>query len=335
MKKMKLLYLLIPCCYVISVLFVNAATYSVSPLIIDLNLEKRDLITKEITITNMDGRQVRIFPSVNEVNLDENGAIQSFVQPSMEEDRSTAVTSWIQVPRRRIEILPGESATVPVTIKVHPDVKAGEYHALIGFGDGSNQPQAHAKVMNGTAPVTVVRISVDEVQNQFLRLSSFNVKRFVSDNPTDTITYSLDNPGADPVVPGGEIIFYDNNGNEVASTPVNPESLTVEPGKVIEVKGSVPEELGLGKYKAFLSVEFGEHLTASVHDTAFFYVMPLKQLLMIFGAVLALALIIALYVHRRYAGVEEYDDHIVDVPMFIRSERSEGKDHDIDLSKKN
>lgn len=330
-----LLYLLIPCCYVVSALFANAATYSVSPLLIDLDLEKRDIIYKEITITNKDSRQVRIFPSVNEVNLDANGAIEAFVQPSMEEDRSTAITTWIQVPRKRIEVKPGESVTVPVEIKVHPDVKAGDYHAIIGFGNGSNQPEAHEKVMNGTAPATVVSITVDEVQNQFLRLSSFNVKRFVSDDPTNAIAYSLENPGDDPVVPGGEIIFYNNNGNEVASTPVNPEQLTVEPGKTVDLVTGVPDELGLGKYKAFLSVEFGEHLTASVHDTAFFYVMPLKQLLMIFGAVLALALIIALFVHRRYAGVEEYDDHIVDVPMFIRSERSEGKDHDIDLSKKN
>ncbi len=318
-----------------SALFANAATYSVSPLLIDLDLEKRDIIYKEITITNKDSRQVRIFPSVNEVNLDANGAIEAFVQPSMEEDRSTAITTWIQVPRKRIEIKPGESVTVPVEIKVHPDVKAGDYHAIIGFGNGSNQPEAHEKVMNGTAPATVVSITVDEVQNQFLRLSSFNVKRFVSDDPTNAIAYSLENPGDDPVVPGGEIIFYNNNGNEVATTPVNPEQLTVEPGKTVDLVAGVPDELGLGKYKAFLSVEFGEHLTASVHDTAFFYVMPLKQLLMIFGAVLALALIIALYVHRRYAGVDEYDDHIVDVPMFIRSERSEGKDHDIDLSKKN
>lgn len=315
---------------------VTAASYSVSPLIIDLNLEKRDIIHKEITITNQDARQVRIFPSVNEVNLDADGAIEAFVQPSRIDDRTTAITSWLQVPRKRIELKPGESVTVPVEIKVHPDVKAGEYHAIIGFGDGSNQPQAHEKVMNGTAPATVVRISVDEVQNQFLRLSSFNVQRFVSDNSADTIVYALENPGSDPVVPAGEIIFYDNNGNEVASTPVNPESLTVEPGKSVEVLSAVPEELGLGKYKAFLSVEYGDHLTASVHDTAFFFVMPMKQLIMIFGAVLAVALMIALFVHRRYAGAEEYDDDvIVDVPMFIRTERSEGKDHDIDLSKKN
>ncbi len=316
---------------------VSAATYSVSPLIIDLELEKRDIIHKEITITNKDARQVRIFPSVNEVDVDENGEIQNFIQPSSIDDRSTAITSWIEVPRKRIELKPGESVNVPVTIQVNPNVQAGEYHAIIGFGSGSNQPEAQEKVMTGVAPATVIRISVDEVQNEFLRLSHFNVKRFVSDDPTDTIAYALENPGADPVTPSGEIIFYDNNGVEVATTPVNPESLTVEPGKSMEVTSSVPPELGLGKYKAFLSVEFGEHLTASVHDTTFFYVIPLKQLLMIFGVVLALALMIALYVHRRYVGADDYYDNemIVDVPMFIRTERSPEKDHDIDLTKKN
>jgi hypothetical protein len=311
-----------------------AAQYSVSPLIIDLELEKRDIVTKDVTITNKDANQIRVFASVNEVSLDENGAIKEFVQPSMVDDRSSSVTSWIQVTRKRIEIPPGESVTIPVTFKVHPDVQSGEYHAVIGFAEGSNQPEAVSKVMNGVAPVVAVRIGVDKVQNQFLRLERFSVKRFVTERTENEILYALQNPGDDPVTPAGEIIIYDNNGTEVASVPVNPDKLTAEPSKSIEITAGMPEELGVGKYKAFLSVEYGEHLTATVHDTAFFYVMPLRQLLIFFAVALVGALLVALFVHRRFLRTEEYDDEMLaDVPLYIRTDRSESKDHDIDLSK--
>lgn len=313
----------------------HASQYSVSPLIIDLELEKRDIVTKDITITNKDIRQIRLFASVNEVSLDDAGAIETFVPPSMTDDRTSSVTSWIQVSRKRIEIPPGESVTIPVTFKIHPDVTAGEYHAVVGFGEGSNQPQAQSQVMAGTAPGVVVRIGVDKVQNQFLRLERFAVERIITDNTEDAVRYVLQNPGNDPVTPAGEIIIYDNHGTEVGSLPVNPEGMTAEPGKKIEVTSGVPNDLGIGKYKAFLSVEYGENLTASVHDTAFFYVLPLKQLIMIFVGILVVTLGIALFIHRRYAGAEEYDDEMLaDVPLYVRSDRSESKDHDIDLSKK-
>jgi len=313
----------------------NAQTHSVAPLIIDLELEKRDIIYREVTITNQGSRQVRIFPSVNAISLDDNGAIESFVEPAMIDDRTAAVTSWIEVPRGRIEIPAGESKTIPITFRVPPEVTPGEYHAIIGFGNGSNQPEAHAKVIAGTAPGTIVRIGVDIVQSQFLRLERFVVERFVTSNQEGTIRYVLHNPGEDPVTPGGEIIIYDNNGTEVYSLPVNPKQLVVEPNKNVEVIDSAPTDLRMGKYKAFLSVEYGKNLTASVHDTAFFYVMPIKQLLIVFGILLILAIAIALYVHRRYDIDDGYDDAMLaDVPLFVRSERSESKDHDIDLSKK-
>lgn len=313
----------------------SAATYSVSPLIIDLELEKRDIITKQVTITNQDRKQIRVYPSVHAVNLADSGAIESFVEPSMVQDRSSSVTSWIQVTRGRIVIPPGESKTVPITFKVHPDAQAGEYHAIVGFGDGSNSPQAEQKVRSGTAPAVVIRIAVDQVQNQFLRLERFAVERFVTDTSTSSLSYTLHNPGDDPVTPAGEIIFYDNRGNEVASTPVNPDGTVVEPGKKVAITNAGPTDLGMGKYKAFLSVEYGEHLTASVHDTSFFYVLPLTQLLLIFVVVLVFGLLLALYIHRRYGTVEDDgDDMTADVPMFVRSDRSAAKDHDIDLSKK-
>lgn len=321
---------------VCSPMYAVAAEYSLSPLIIDLELEKRDIVYRDITITNQSNKQVRIFPSVNEVNLDEDGSIESFVEPSMVDDRTSAVTSWIQVPRKRIEIAPGESATVPVTFKVHPEVQAGEYHAIIGFGTGSNQPQAHAQVMAGIAPVVAVRVGVEKVQNEFLRLERFLIERFVTDGSEGSIQYNLHNPGEDPVTPGGEIILYDNRGNEVGSVPVNPEGLTVSAGETVTVTSDVPDDLSIGKYKAFLSVEFGKNLTASVHDTTFFYVVPLRQLLMIFVAVLVVAIIIGLLVHWRYRvdEEEEYEAAITDIPLYLRTERSAAKDHDLDLSQK-
>jgi hypothetical protein len=311
----------------------GAANYSVSPLVLDHDLEKRDIITETITLTNNDSRVIRIYPTVNEIALDEGGSVQSFVDSSMS-DRTTSVTSWLQITRARLELQPNETKEIPLTIKLNPEVVAGEYHAFIGFPEGSNRPEAEKKVYAGNVPGTVVRIGVDKVQNQFLRLQRFSVERFVKGTTEGDVEYTLLNPGDDPVVPKGEIIFYDNHGYEVSSIPVNPDKRALEGGEEAAFSDKVPEHLKLGKYKAFLSVEYGEHQTASLHDTVFFYVLPLWNLIGIFVVVLVGAILIALYVHRKYDMVKS-DVDADDVALYIREGRSESKEHDIDLSQKN
>ncbi len=311
-----------------------AASYVVSPMVIDHEMEKRDIVTEKITITNKENSLVQIFPTVNEVSVNEGGNIKSFLEPSMVENRGTAVTSWLEISRAQIELKPNETREITLTIHVNPEVEPGEYHAFIGFGSGGNRPEAEKQVQAGTAPGTIVRIGVDKVQNQFLRLERFSVERFVKKTTEGEITISLKNPGEDPVIPKGEIIFYDNGGTEIGTLPVNESATVVAPGAELTLQQEIPDDMKMGKYKALLSVEYGEHQTASLNDTAFFYVLPLKQILIIFAVVLLLAIIIALIVHRRY-DTNTHEEGVSAVAMYIRQSRSESKDHDIDLSKKN
>ncbi len=313
---------------------VNASNYAVTPLVLDHDLEKRDIVTEMITVANNSDRIVRIYPTVNEIALDAGGSVAEFVEPSMS-DRTTSITSWLSIARGRLELQPHEVKEIALTIKVNPDVVPGEYHAFVGFPEGSNRPDAEKKVYEGNVPGTVVRIGVDTEQNQFLRLERFAVERFVKDPAEGSIQYVLSNPGDDPVVPHGEIIFYDNHGTEVSALPVNPEGAAVEPNQEHAFTSTVSGDLKMGKYKAFLSVEYGEHQTASVHDTAFFYVLPLQYVIALFISVLVLAIGAALFVHRKFDMGSDDDDGADEVALFIRSGRSENKDHDIDLSKKN
>lgn len=311
-----------------------ASIYSVSPLVIDHELEKRDIIEEKIILTNRQESVISIYPSVNEVNVSDKGAIVGFVEPSMIENRGSAITSWLEISRANIELQPGQTKEVTLTIRVNPEVEPGEYHAFIGFGEGSNRSEAEKKVQEGTAPGTVVRIGVDKVQNQFLRLEKFSVERFIKNSKEGDISIKLANPGESPVIPKGEVIFYDTNGIEIQAITLNSAASSIEPGKSLSLTEEVPEALQMGKYKAFLSVEYGETQKASLNDTAFFYVLPLKKLAIIFAILLILAIALALFVHRRYDKDDGgNEDGVADVAMYVRSSRSESKDHDIDLSK--
>lgn len=309
-----------------------AASHLVTPLVINLELEKRDIVTEYVTLTNTSSHIVRVYASVNNVAMDGEGVVESFVQ-KVEADRSTTATTWIEISRQRIELAPGEKREVPFTVRMNPETVPGDYNVFIGFAEGSNRPIAEAKVAGGLAPGTIVHISVDQTQDQFLRLEQFIVDKFVTKSDTQTLSFTLTNPGGVAVVPAGEIIFYDNSGVEVTSIDINTTGDSVPADGKNSFQMEVPHELSLGKYKAFLSVEYGEHLTASVHDTAFFYVLPLRQLIIIFLSILFFAILLALFVHRRYDNGD--DDGSEYVFMHVREGKSEDQHHDIDLSKKN
>ncbi len=319
--------------FMMGTLSASAATHLVSPLALNYDLESRDLITDTITIINNESRVIRVFATVNTVATDGNGVVESFVQ-KVESDRSNTPTSWIEISRGRIEIPPGEKKEIPFTIRMNPETDPGDYNVFLGFAEASNRPQAQVKTNNGDAPGTLIHIKVDKEQNQFLRLEQFIIDKFITESDSESLTYDLINPGSVPVVPAGEVIFYDNNGIEISALPLNTEGKTISAGEEVSFAMDVPPELSIGKYKAFLSVEYGQHLTASVHDTTFFYVLPIRLLILIFVLVLIFAVMLALYVHRKYDVADDQGDGSSYVAMHIRDGVSEEQHHDIDLTKK-
>lgn len=309
-----------------------AAEYTVTPLAFNYNVERRDIISDVLTVTNTTGQQLRLYATVNEVATDGNGVVESFIEPSMA-DRTDSPTTWIEINRGRIELKPGEKREIPFTVRMNPNTKPGEYSVFIGLASGSDQPEATAKVMAGQAPGTLVNLIVDLKQDQFLRLEKFTVSRFVTEKSSDEVFFKIANPGAVDVIPHGDVVFYNTKGEELATVPVNTDNVPVVGKASTEYHATVPKDLPIGKYKAYLSVEYGEHLTEGIQDTVYFYILPIKQLIIIFVVVLLLAVGLTLLIYKRYDV--DVDDHGAEsVALYIKEGRSEEVHHDIDLSKK-
>lgn len=320
--------LLVVCIFAPSISEANG--HKVTPRIIDRDVSARDIFSEVITITNNNGHKIRVYPTVNVVSMNEGGDITSFTPPSMS-DNTVTPSSWVQIKRGRTEIESGASVELPIQFKIHPEAEPGIYHLVIGFGTGKNRDIALKKVQEGSAPSTIVTLKIDQDQTEFLKLGGFIVDRFVTEAENKAVQYTLSNPGEATVVPTGEIIFYDSRGAEVAAIPVNPDADSLAPGQETTYTTAAPIDGLLGRYKAFLSVDYGAEQIASVYDTTFFYAAPWRTLLVLFGSVLGFAIILTILLHRRFGRVDYEDDDGDHVPMFLRESVSEDKDHDINL----
>jgi len=308
-------------------LSVLAADFTVAPLAYNYDLERRDIVNGLITVTNPTDRKLRLYASVNEVATDGDGIIQSFTPPSMT-DRTSDPTSWIQITRARLEVPAGEQLEVPYTVKLHPQTDPGQYSVFIGFAAASNQPQAKQLIRAGRGIGTLLNIDVAQENNQFLRLERFSVDRFVN-GEGGSLTFTVHNPGQAPVTPSGDVTFFNTRGEEIVAVPINDAAVLVEEKQNHTFELALPADLALGKYKAFLSLEYGTKQRAAVTDSEFFYVAPLTQLILLFLGLMVIVVVITLLVYRRY------DDGPFDgteaVAMYISSSPSPAADHDIDL----
>jgi hypothetical protein len=311
---------------------VGAAELSVSPVLLDLEVSARDVVTKDITLTNTSSAKLFVYATVNEILIDEGGQVKEFVSPVMT-DRSNTVTSWVEITRGRLEFEPGETKTVPLTIRVSPNAEPGNYHAFIGFYPTNKRHLAEAAAMAGQAEGTIVKVAVGEKTNDIVRIASFLIDRVIFSKDKGDIEIKVENNGDAAAVPSGEIIFYNSRGEEVSSLPVNAESAVIEPGQSATLVAKVPFYESIGRFKANLVLRYGKDQQAAVFDTTQFFMIPLPLLIALFAAMIFFSLLVT-YLLRRAFYDELHEDDEDSVPLYIRNDREhEVKDHDIHLSK--
>ncbi len=307
----------------------------IRPFLIDELTEARGMVEKEVTLTNnYTHRKLVVFATVNEITVDSQGEIKEFVSPIMT-DRTNTVASWVEVTRGRIEINPGETVTVPLLFRIHPFAEPGEYHVFVGFVAVAKRYMAENAAKSGDAKGVIVKLTIDDGRKETMRIKRFVIDRFITSDEDREINLEVVNSGDLSSIPVGEIVFYNSHGEEVSAVSVNEDGAAIAPGETVILKSRVPIGADLGKFKANVALQYGENQAASLSDTTFFYMMPLHIMLILFAAVLFVAIAIVLLFKRAFIN-----DNVIEgdgeVAMYVKDGHDPvPKDHDIDLTSKN
>lgn len=312
---------------------VQAADVRVDPILIDEAVSARDVVIKNVTITNLTDHRLQVFATVNEVEVGTTGEIKQFVTPVMT-DQSNTVTSWIEVTRGMLEIDAHATATVPITLRINPNAKPGIYHAYVGFVSGPDRPAAEAVALRGDANGTIVKIAIADKRNELLRISSFLISRFVFLATQHDVIVEIENNGDTALTPKGEIIFYNSRGEEVASSKVNQEGVSIPPKETRSLSATIPFYDKLGRFKANVKIDYGEVKKATIFDTGQFFMLPLYVVIAIVLAIILSSCLLTYLLRRAFYDELHEEDEGSEVPLYIRNDRDhEVKDHDIHIQK--
>jgi hypothetical protein len=275
--------------------FATNDAFSVSPLIVDEKAKQRDIIKQTVVLTNNTDRKRQIYVTVK--NMDRTEGEKDLLHRT-KADINTSIANWIEITRGVIELEPGETKRIPYLIQVHLSATPGIYHAKIYFQEGSNRAEAERR----TKPYQEIDVNLEVLDDatERLQLSSFISNEVFFTGKEVGFSYLLENIGNRAVAPEGEIRIYNRRGEEVATLPANNENVSLLPEATSELAAVWQTGGKFGRYKAFLDLQYGEKQVATVNDTVFFWVIPWKQIVILFVIFCIVIALIGYIIYERY-----------------------------------
>lgn len=265
----------------------------VTPVVIDEKVKQRDIVKESIMVKNNTNHVLDLYPSVNDINpqLGEQGFSRADDSTAL----SDSLANWIELSRGEIQLGPGEEKAVPFIIRVNMNAVANSYHAQISLTAGGTRAEADSKPPLG---VIMVNVEVQADIKELLQLNKFTTDNIFFSGDDVLFNYQLQNIGNQNLAPKGQVHIYNRKGEEVATVDVNKDGKVISPDQVSQLASVWSAANGFGRYKALLTVNYGSSQTATVQDTVFFWIVPWKQMLLLFTISLIIIVFLALQFHN-------------------------------------
>ena len=288
---------------------------SVTPTLFEMSAAPSQVWDSAVKVINNNPYELTVYASV--VNFAPQGETGEgkFVPVFEEVTNGSTLAEWITISDAPLVIPPEKSMQIPVRVEVPPDATPGGHFAAILVGTRPLDADASFQVRTSqlVSSLFFVRIAGDVEENASIR--EFRIARTFVDSPEATFEVRFENKGNVHIQPQGEIVITNMWGKERGIIPINHQTHfgNVLPQSIRKFEFTWKGEQSfsdIGLYKAALTLSYGEGNKQFLTSNAYFYVIPVKALLVLLGSLLIIVLLvrwmIKAYVRRMLllAGVE-------------------------------
>ncbi len=265
----------------------------VEPTVISERAYVRDGFDITLTLENKTQQNMRLYPLVGDV-LEDEGVVFSG------KEEENLLSSWIEVPRMRIDLKPEETLEIPLTIRVESDAEEGSYYSVIIFARGNTVEEASTNATRFNYPQVLVNIDVERNVVERLQPLNFYYEKENFFSSSVDFVFNLENIGNTEVAPKGSLVIYKSRqGTELGSLPINKKDYLIEPGKSKMFKENWEAGSSFGQHRAVLMVEYGDEIKRDIYDTIYFWIIPQWFLISTSVSVFLMILIILFIVKKR------------------------------------
>ncbi|MFM2330854.1 MAG: hypothetical protein RLZZ26_361 [Candidatus Parcubacteria bacterium] len=258
-----------------------------------------------VTVTNIASVERSYTVSTKDINgLDDSG--RPIFAPK-DQETAYSLSSWIQVPTAPIVLKAGESRAVSLTALVPSNASPGAHFGGIFFNYLSD-PQTNTGSAVNFEVGDVISLQIAGTVLEDARLREFSTNKILYGSPDVTFTTKLENLGNILERPQGVIQITDMFGKQVASLSVNDALAPVFPGSTRPyVVNWKDDGFAIGRYQAIVSFSYGSDGKRTISATTSFWIIPLKLVATVMGALLIVILAVyfwvRMYVRQKLSGV--------------------------------
>lgn len=298
----------------------DSVGFSVTPSLMNINLTPGDEFGTKVKVINNTSRPLKIYAEAVDFRDSGTGQIEFLNDPGIKNDLSAAnvyLSRWMTLAKEEIELAPFGSEEIPFVISVPKEANPGGHYAAILVGPDSPDEKTDGSVVKISSKIAFLILSrvAGDVQEKGM-IREFSVDKKFSGAANINFSVRFQNQGNIHLRPRGTIKVFDMFGKEKGKS-VDFNASTDSSGNVLP--GGDREWLGLkwqdeqfflfNRYKAELSLSFGEETKQTDTRYVFFWVIDWKWLtisvisLLIFFVLLLV--IVRMYVRQSVKNLQK------------------------------
>jgi hypothetical protein len=282
----------------------NSMAFTVTPPLFQVVVAPGQEWSSEIKVVNSNPFELPVYANV--MNFEASGDVGhgSFI-PIVDDDpefSGRTLGDWIRVTDDATIIAQGQSSRIPFTVAVPEDAQPGGHYAAILLGNVPMNTEGTAmKVSSYVSALIFVTVEGEVVESG--RVREFSTEKSFYETPEATFTLRFENTGNVHIQPQGHVIIENMWGKERGRIPINEKS---EYGNVLpqSIRKYEFDWMGetnffeVGRYKAIVTVAYGAEDRQSDYWTTYFWVIPVRPALYIFGSFFLFAFFVVWSIRR-------------------------------------
>ena len=275
---------------------------SISPAIIQENIEPGEAKRFTITITNSDSAEQTYYARTRVITGTQNGT-------PIFADRNTEpgpheLAGWITLEQSEFVLASGASTRFDAVIEAPADASPGSrFASIIVSSVPPNLQRTGAAVAYDVSNVIIMRVAGDVTEQANIR--QFSTDNYIYGSSNVEFTVRIENEGNVFVQPAGPLEITNMFGKVVSQQIFNEKREGIFPYETRTYKARWQDDgIGFGRYEAVVSPVYGEEgRKMTMSSTATFWVLPMNIILPALGvlAVLLLVVYIAVRIYVRNA----------------------------------
>lgn len=208
------------------------------------------LLERRIEVQNntADRQEIAVYAAAAEVK---NNSFVGLSRGSRNE-----LTGWMSMGAPAVDLAPGESAELPVTIRVPEEAPEGEQYAVV-WAEVRSPAQPETQVITATRAGIRVYLNVGPGNGPGAAFSIGRLAAAVAPNGDRQVSAEVTNTGGRALDMQGQLSLTNGPGGLSAGPSPLDEAVTIPPGEAATVAVTLPAELPAGRWHAQLELRSG------------------------------------------------------------------------------